>query len=69
MLAVNIDMQDRLINGQTEIIKHIELAQASARKVYVKLSDEQASSKAMTSFYLVRQNSWVPIENAKLKFQ
>ena len=25
MLAVNIDIQDRLINGQTGIIRHIEL--------------------------------------------
>ena len=27
-----------------------------------KFSDEQAGSKAMRSFYLGRQNSWVPIE-------
>ena len=40
MATVNIDIQDRLINGQTGIIRHIEFAQASARKVYVKFSDE-----------------------------
>ena len=40
MLTVNKDIRDRLINGQTEIIRHIEHAQASARKVYVKFSDE-----------------------------
>ena len=32
MLVVNIDIQDRLINGQAGIIWHIEFAQASARK-------------------------------------
>ena len=32
MLVVNIDIQDRLINGQAGIIRHIEFAQASARK-------------------------------------
>ena len=37
MVTVNIDIQDRLINGQTGIIRHIEFAQASARKVYVKV--------------------------------
>ena len=47
MLTVNIDIQDRLTNGQLGIIRHIEFAQASVRKVYVKFSDEQAASKAM----------------------
>ena len=42
MLTVNIDLQNRLVNGQTGIIKHIEFAQGSVRKAYVKLSDEQA---------------------------
>ena len=62
MLTVNIDIQDRLTNGQLGIIRHIEFAQASVRKVYVKFSDEQAGSKAMRSSYLNKQNSWVPIE-------
>ena len=46
MLTVNIDIQDRLINGQTGIVRHIEFAQGSACKVYIKFSDEQAGSKA-----------------------
>ena len=59
MLAVNRDIQDRLINGQTGIIWHIEFAQASAQKVYVEFYDEQAGLKAMISSYLGRQNYWV----------
>ena len=65
LLTVNIDIQDRLINGQTRIIKHKTFAQSSAREVYVKFSDEQAGSKAMTSSYLGRQNCWVPIEKSE----
>ena len=65
MLTVNIDIQDRLINGQTGIIRHIEFAQSSVRKVYVKFSDEQAGSKAMRSSYLGRKNSWVSIEKCE----
>ena len=42
------DIQYRLINGQTENIKHIELVQGSFHKVYVKFSDEQAGLKAMS---------------------
>ena len=56
MLTVNIDIQDHLINGQARIIRHIEFAEGSARKVYIKFSDEQAGSKAMRSSYLGRQN-------------
>ena len=62
MLTVNKDIRDRLINGQTEIIRHIEYAQASARKVYVKFSDEWDGSKEMGSSYLGWENSWIPIE-------
>ena len=65
MLTVNIDIQDCLINDQTRIIRHIEFAQDSARKVYIKFSDEQVGSKAMRSSYLDRQNSWVPTEKCE----
>ena len=60
-LTVNIDMQDRLLNGQTAVIKQIEFAESSACKVYIKFSDEQAGLNAMRSSYLGRPNSWVPI--------
>ena len=59
MLTVNIDIQDRLINGQTGIVRHIGFAQGSACKVYIKVSDKQAGSKAMRSSYFGRQNSGV----------
>ena len=63
MLTVNIDIQDRLINGHTGIIRHIEFARNSVCNV--KFSDEQAGSKAVRPSYLGRQNSWVPIEKCE----
>ena len=65
MLIVNIDIQDRLINGQTGVIRHIEFAEGSAHKVHIKFSNEQTGSKAMRSSYLSRQKSWVPIEKCE----
>ena len=62
ILTVNLDIQDRLINGQTGNIGHIEFAHGSVWKVYVRFSDEQADLKAMQSSYLGKQNYWVPIE-------
>ena len=47
MLTVNVDIQDRLINDQTGNIEHIEFVQGTVCKVYVKFSDEQASTRAM----------------------
>ena len=65
MLTVNIGIQDRLINGQTGNIRHIEFAEGTVHKVYVKFSDEQAGLKAMRSSYVGTQNSWVPIEKCE----
>ena len=62
MVAVNIDIQDPLINGQTGIIRHTEFAQVSVWKVYVKFFNWQAGSKAIRLYNLGRQNTWVPIE-------
>ena len=55
----NIDIQDRLI------IRHIEFAEGTVHKVYVKFSDEPAGLKAMRPSYVGRQNSWLPIEKCE----
>ena len=47
MLAVNINIQDRLINGETGNTSHIEFAQVSVQKVYVMFFVEQAGFKPM----------------------
>ena len=54
MLAVNLDIQDCLTNGQTGNISHTEFAYGSVWKVYIKFFDERACWKAMRSFYLSR---------------
>ena len=69
ILTVNIDTQDRIINGRIGNIKHIEFAEGAVHKVYVKFSDEQAELKTMRSSYEGRQNSWFPLKNVKLRFQ
>ena len=50
MLTVNIDIQDRLINGQKGVIR------PSTCKVYITFFDKQAGSKAMGLSYLGVQN-------------
>ena len=65
MLTVNIDIQYRLINGQTGNIRHIEFAEGTVHKVYVNFSDEQADLKAMRSSHVGWQSSWVPTEKCE----
>ena len=65
MLTVNVDIQDRLINGQTGNIEHIEYVQGTVHKVYVKFFDEQAGIRAMRSSCLGRQNYWVATEKCE----
>ena len=62
ILAINLDAEDRLINGQTENISNIEFAHGSVRKVYVNVSDKQVGLNATRSSYPIRQNSLVSIE-------
>ena len=38
MLAINLDIENRLINSQTVDICYIEFAQSSIRKVCIKFS-------------------------------
>ena len=65
MLTINVDIQDRLINGQTEKVKHTEFVQGSIHKVYVKFFDGQARLIAVRLPYLGRQNSWIVIGKCK----
>ena len=54
-------MEDRLINGQTGNIRHIELDEGSTGNVYVKFSDVQAGLQAMKLHYLGMKNLLIPI--------
>ena len=49
MLIVNIDIQDHFINGQVREDYHIDIAQNTIQKIYVKFSDPQAALKARTA--------------------
>ena len=51
MLAVNIDIQARLIYGQTGHVKHVKLVQGAVCKVYIKFSNEEAGLEGKRSFF------------------
>ena len=65
MLTVNIDIADRLINGQIGTVKHISYIDCHISKVYVKFDDKQCGIKKIDSDYFAQQHRWVPIEKAE----
>ena len=65
MLAINIDIQNRVINGQKGDIRYTKFAGGSFCKVYVKFFDQQADSKAMRSSYFGRKKFQFSIEKCE----
>ena len=59
MLATNIGIHNRVINGQKGDIRYTKFADGSFCKVYVKFFDQQADSKAMRSSYFGRKKNLV----------
>ena len=65
MLTVNVDIPDRLTNGQIGTVKHILRNSSKISKVYIKFDDNKAGLKKINSDNLAQQNAWVPIEKAE----
>ena len=62
MLTVNIDLQDRLVNGQLETVKCIHTdSERNVSKIYIKFDYSKAGLKRMNSDTLGKQHLWVPI--------
>ena len=63
MITVNIDIPNRLINGQLGIVKQIKFEQGKITKIYLKLDNHKAGLKEINGCdTLGRQNKWVPIK-------
>ena len=63
MITSNIDISDRLINGQLGVVKHLKLKHDKVTTIYLKLDDDKAGLKEISGFdTLARRNNWVPIK-------
>ena len=70
MLTVNVDIADRLTNGQMGIIKHFKQnEQDRVITIYVKFDDSDAGKKMSSSNNLAKQNCWVPITATDTKIK
>ena len=62
MITVNIDIQDRLINGQVEKVFGFEIVDKIAKRVYIKFDDDEVGRKAISLNCFCFQNELVPTE-------
>ena len=62
MLTVNLDIQDKLINGQIGVVKNVVVTDGRVSKIYVKFFDERAGLQKMMSDTYGRFHQYVPIE-------
>ena len=64
MVTVNIDIKDRLINGQVGEVFGFKIVNV-INEVYIKFQDPQIGKKAMMSNEFTRANCVVPIETCE----
>ena len=63
MLTVNVDIEDRLINGQLGTVFHLKYnLQHMVHIIYIKFTDSNAGLRKMQQDHYARQNNVVPIE-------
>ena len=68
MLINNIDISDRLINGQTGVVKYIKSTAEKKKLKYVFFGDNQARLREIFHDDLSRRRQWVPIERTETSF-
>ena len=63
MLTTNINIEDRLINGQMGTVKHIEIKENELRTIYLELDDKCAGQIRMNgSDVIAKNNKSVPVK-------
>ena len=65
MVTCNIDIEDRLINGQIGTVCHFMSNHRQVLRIYVKFDDLKAGIKASSHDNLGKSNRWVPIERSQ----
>ena len=66
ILTVNVNLEDRLVNGQLGTVKHFQKDQnGNVLKIYIAFDDCEAGLKIISKDAFASRNLWVPIEKAE----
>ena len=60
MLTINIDLEDRLVNGLVGKVMYLRYVNNEANVIYVKFNDQNTGQQAIQSDIFARQRNWVP---------
>ena len=67
-MTTNVDISDRLVNGQLGTVKHIKISNDRCEKIYVLFDDTRAGNKRKSVDHFARRYGYVPIERTEGKF-
>ena len=62
MLTINIDLEDRLVNGLVVKVIYLRYVNDEVLVIYVKFNNQNAGQQAIQSDVFARQRNWVPIQ-------
>ena len=65
MLTTNIDISDKLINGQMGVVHDFAISDSKISKIYIKFDDPNAGLKLMRSDVYANNNNAVPISRTE----
>ena len=61
ILTTSINIEDWLINGKIDTVKHIEIKEYEVRTIYLELDDKCAGQIKMSGGDIIaKNNKWVP---------
>ena len=65
MLTVNIDLSDRLVNGQLDTVDNIVFTESGISKIYLKLDDPLEGKQLMCSDFYSKTHQVIPINRVE----
>ena len=65
MLATNLDILEKLSNGKIGMVAHIKLENGQVTTVYIKLDDELAGTKLISSDNLAKRIKAIPLKRTE----
>ena len=68
MLTINIDLEDRLVNGLVGKVMYLRYVSDEVKVIYVRFNDQNAGQQAIQSDIFARKRNWVPIQKYETTF-
>ena len=68
MLTINIDLEDRLVNGFVGKVMYLRYVNDEVKVRYVQFNNQNAGQQAIQSDIFAKQRNWVPFQKYETTF-